>query len=423
MDIDDEAEKPDNSRVYIPHRNALGQDEVLEADQSAYELLHSMSVMWPCLSFDILWDSLGDERQKYPATCYIAAGTQADIPKNNELMIMKMSQLHKTQHDNDDESGSDDDDDALDEDPILEHRSIKHFGGVNRVRALPQRNVKQTVATWSDTGKVHIWDVSADVTALDTPGYTIPKGTRDPIFTIPHRGEGFAIDWSRTVTGMLASGDIHSNIYVTSASNTSYRTDKTPYTSHTSSIEDLQWSPVEKTVFASCSADKSIRIWDTRKKQHVPALTLAGAHDADVNVISWNTKVSSLIASGGDEGGLKVWDLRTWKKDGSEKPTPVASFNWHKAPITSVEWHPTEESVLGASGADDQVTLWDLSVEEDAEEQGGAKPEGLEDVPPQLLFVHQGQTDIKEIHWHKQIPGCMVSTAGSGFNVFKTISV
>lgn len=109
---------------------------------------------------------------------------------------------------------------------------------------------------------------------------------------------------------------------------------------------------------------------------------------------------------------------------------PVASFNWHSAPITSIEWHPSEDSVFAASGADEQVTLWDLSVEQDDDETGRrqtdispAEGKNLKDVPPQLLFVHQGQQDVKEVHWHPQIPGAIVTTAADGFNIFKTISV
>lgn len=102
-------------------------------------------------------------------------------------------------------------------------------------------------------------------------------------------------------------------------------------------------------------------------------------------------------------------------------PSPVASFSWHRAPITSIEWHPTEDSCFAAAGADDQVTLWDLSVEPDEEEQPlarGASGEGrLKDVPAQLLFSHQGQKDVKEVHWHPQIPGAVISTALDGFNV------
>lgn len=33
--------------------------------------------------------------------------------------------------------------------------------------------------------------------------------------------------------------------------------------------------------------------------------------------------------------------------------------------MTTVEWHPKEGSVFASGGADDQIALWDLSVERD----------------------------------------------------------
>jgi len=135
-----------------------------------------------------------------------------------------------------------------------------------------------------------------------------------------------------------------------------------------------------------------------------------------------------MLASGSDEGVFSVWDLRQLSQNAAN-PTPIATFKWHQAPITSIEWHPTDESVLAVAGADDQITLWDFSVEHDAEEtlngtsQKAIVNEAGMEVPPQLMFVHQGQQDVKELHWHRQIPGCVISTAESGFNIFKTISI
>lgn len=79
--------------------------------------------------------------------------------------------------------------------------------------------------------------------------------------------------------------------------------------------------------------------------------------------------------------------------------------------------------MFAASGSDDQISIWDLAVEKDNSEPSSSSNEEEPNVPPQLLFIHQGQTDIKELHWHPQLPGVILSTAHSGFNVFRTISV
>ena len=189
-----------------------------------------------------------------------------------------------------------------------------------------------------------------------------------------------------------------------------------PLTGHTNSVEDIQWSPNEKNVLATCGVDKSIRVWDTRAAPNSACMiTCEDTHASDVNVISWN-KTDPFIASGGDDGVLNIWDLRQF-----QTKKPIATFKHHSNHITTVEWHPTESTVLASGGDDDQIALWDLSVETD--NQQASTNAQLNDLPPQLLFIHQGQKEIKELHWHAQMPGVIFSTAHSGFNVFRTISV
>lgn len=67
----DEAEP--EPETYMPRTSRpLEKDEVLEPDQSVYEMLHRMNVQWPCLSFDVLRVSLAT------STFALNAGQSAD---------------------------------------------------------------------------------------------------------------------------------------------------------------------------------------------------------------------------------------------------------------------------------------------------------------------------------------------------------
>lgn len=386
-------------QVWIPGKGGE-QPEHLEVDNSTYEMLHRMNVEWPMLSFDFVADNLGPQRTKFPLTAYAAGGTQADDRGKNKIILMKMHQLHRTKHD--DGSGSDSDnsqdgDDDLDDDPELQHVSVAHSGAVNRLRVMPQQ--PGIMASWSDAGKVHVWDLNAPLHGL--AGTVAPATTHacEPIFTNDkHKDEGYAVDWSRIVPGQLATGDCKHAILRCKHAEGGFAVDGGAYRGHTASVEDIQWSPTEAEVMASCSVDQTIKIWDARKRDGAAISVKAATND--VNVITWNAKVPYLLASGDEDGHFRVWDLRNFKSG-----QPVADFAWHSQAITSIEWCPDQPSVIAASARDNQVTLWDMSLERDAEAEAEMVAEGIPvpEIPAQLLFIHQGQQDIKEIHWHPQV--------------------
>ncbi len=428
---DDEVESDDGNEsgvdeeVYLPNRK-LSEGEELVCDESAYIMLHSASTGAPCLSFDIVKDKIG-QRESFPMSSVMVAGTQASASHINSVIVMKMSNLHRTTKERDSDLESDaesiesDDEETEEKKPKMACALINHIGSVNRIRAT-EVGEANFAATWSETGKVFVFNISEQLKAVEDPTLlkkyddTNQAQTTKPTFVFRgHRAEGFGLDWSPTDAGVLATGDCNKDIHIWKPTDDgSWIVNQAPLIGHTASVEDIQWSPNEKNVMATCSVDKSIRIWDTRAQpQKACMLTVDNSHDSDVNVISWNKK-EPFIASGGDDGVLKIWDLRQF-----QNKTPIAVFKHHTNHITTVEWNPLDSTVLASGGDDDQIALWDLSVEKDE----GSNDVQLKDLPPQLLFIHQGQKEIKELHFHPQINGVILSTAHSGFNVFKTISV
>lgn len=411
-------------KVYLPGQ-PLDEDERLVYDPSAYVVLHNASTGAPCLSFDIIEDDLGDNRTTFPLSAYAVAGTQSSKRKQNSIILMKFSNLHETykekkSNDSEDDSDSDEDDEQDESKvPAMESVQIRHSGCINRIRSFRYNNTT-LCAAWSDNGVVSILDVKSQLELLEDRMELILRKRKigrenlDALFVFRgHQTEGYAIDWCSTMPGVLATGDCRQNIHIWKPDNASWNVDQRPLVGHSDSVEDLQWSPNEPNVLASCSVDKKICIWDTRDSPATACKLSVVAHTSDVNVISWN-RSEPLIVSGGDDGFLHIWDLRQFKAGNT-----VATLKHHTEAVTTVEWHPSESSVFASGGEDNQIALWDLGVEHDVEETD----EDIKDLPPQLLFIHQGQKDVKELHWHRQIPGLLMSTANSGFNIFKTISV
>ena len=412
----------------------LEPEQKLEMDPSAYKMHHALTAEWPSLSFDFIRDELGDHRTRFPHCLMVVTGSQADTPGSNQLTVMKMSDLARMEVEkeddilgeeydqNKDDSDDESSDDEIDLDPVIEHYSIKHHGGVNRVRCMPQQ--QNIVATWSDTGRVSLFNVESILQRFDASSGKATQQSEIPskaFFSYSqHRSEGYAMDWSSVKKGQFASGDCDGNIHLWNPREDgsgytvtpSYQANENTKSAGTmTSIEDLQWSPSEATVFASAECGGYIRVFDIRAPGRSMLNHRVHKNGSDVNVLSWNSLVTNLLASGSDDGVLSVWDLRKFSQ--GDNLEPLARFTPHKSPITSVEWHPTDESMVGVTD-DMGAYIYDLSVEEDE----SVMTPGKLDIPPQLLFVHSGSEQFKEIHWHPQISSCLMTTALSGYSVF-----
>ena len=357
---------------------------------------------------------------------YAIAGTQAESKKakNNELMVMKLSGLSRMDRDRNEEDSDEEDDDDENAEPILETKSIPMSSTTNRIRAhqVPPSDSSKSPTTFSasmtEDANVLIHDITPHLSAFDNPGTKINPQQSKPVATLRmHSTEGYALDWSPLAPlGKLLSGDNDGKIFLTTrGEGATFIADTKPFSGHQGSVEDIQWSPTEASVFASASSDGTVKVWDVRSKSRRPQLSVQ-VSDTDVNVMSWPHQTAHLLATGADDGQWAVWDLRQWKPSsaGSSTAAPksVASFNFHKEQITSIEWNPNDDSIVAVAAGDNTLTLWDLAVELDDEESKDTAD--AKDVPPQLLFVHYLEM-VKECHWHPQIPGVVMGTGEGGF--------
>ena len=109
-------------------------------------------------------------------------------------------------------------------------------------------------ASFSETGSVHLWNLTNAIRAVDDTrvmsNFKQNSAEYSPFYTFSgHKTEGFALHWSRAAPGQLATGDCNGDIHVWKPVNAGqWSVDKRPYKSHTSSVEDIQWSPNEANV-------------------------------------------------------------------------------------------------------------------------------------------------------------------------------
>lgn len=396
------------------------EEEEFGFTNSIYQSFFQTTFQWPCLSFDIIKDNLGAIRTDFPLTAFFVTATQAGEDDDNTMMVLKVENLQCTKND----------DNLLEEDivddPTVNICQSTHRGCANRVRSMPQN--PHIVATWSDIAGLSVFNISSNIRNLSLE---VEGGVSEEIVSIELE-EGYGLAWSPHVEGLLAFGNNAGELGIIKVYETGYVGLVLGFVAHKESIEDIVFSPNDVNVFATCSSDHHIKMWTVdlscldqidpnnlvdSVKSGVQLVFSWEAHNCDVNVIDWNKIDQQYIVSGGDDGTIKVWDISNMMSslDGTEVKDPeqfvvFTSGDYHKEPITSVEWNPNDSSEFAAACEEGRVTIWDLSVE-------AMDDEKIEGIPEQLLFEHIIE-EPKELHFHPQIPSLLAVTGSSSFDVF-----
>ncbi len=424
-------EKPKQKQKVTPFTGTqqnLGKEEVLEFENRAYDMLHRATTEFACLSCDWLTGKKSEYKiyknekedmicPEYPLDVLAVAGSQASMPSRNQIYVLRFANLSQTKYDDDSERSDDEEEEIAEGNPIILQRTIPTKGAINRIRTMQGYPI---VALWNEAAQVKIYDVQTamdqlmniDIKKLDnskTKGIVSEDSSLLNHWKLAN--EGYGLEWSPLKLGRLVTGAVDGKINIFEAEDelcSRFTKENYYYSFHTDSVEDIQFSPTEPDAFATCSVDGTIKVCDMREHSYKQAQINIKAHDCDINVISWNPLMPNLIASGADDGSIKVFDLRY------PSELPITNVKWHQEAITSIQWQPSDEWTLAAASADNRVSIWDFSVENNEQEVD----EDL-NVPEQVIFIHHGQEDIKELRWHPKYKDVLMTTAHSGFNIFK----
>uniref|UniRef100_T1ISH2 Probable cytosolic iron-sulfur protein assembly protein Ciao1 n=1 Tax=Strigamia maritima TaxID=126957 RepID=T1ISH2_STRMM len=145
---------------------------------------------------------------------------------------------------------------------------------------------------------------------------------------------------------------------------------------HTERVWNLAWNP-DGTQLASCSGDKTIRIWGENGKEWVCQTELCEGHQRTIRSVAWSP-CGKRIASTSFDATTCVWDRK-----GGEFEC-VATLEGHENEVKSAAWAPSGQ-YLATCSRDKSVWIWEVE-------------EGNEFECSEVLPVHQ--QDVKRVKWH-----------------------
>ncbi|XP_010251384.1 PREDICTED: protein TRANSPARENT TESTA GLABRA 1 [Nelumbo nucifera] len=147
---------------------------------------------------------------------------------------------------------------------------------------------------------------------------------------------------------------------------------------HDKEVYDIAWGEVG--VFASVSADGSVRIFDLRDKEHSTIVYESPQPDTPLLRLSWNKQDLRYMATIlMDSNKVVILDIRS-------PGLPVAELERHRACINAIAWAPQSCRHICSAGDDAQALIWELPTV--------AGPNGIDPI-----LAYTAGSEINQLQW------------------------
>lgn len=151
---------------------------------------------------------------------------------------------------------------------------------------------------------------------------------------------------------------------------------------HKDRVWGLAWNPSNPTRLASCSGDKTVRIWDFDSHSPSPSFrctaVLEDTHSRTIRSCAWAPS-GKMLATASFDGSTGIWE------DIGGDFECVSTLDGHENEVKSVSWNAAG-SLLATCGRDKSVLIWEVEP-------------GNEFECVQLLERGHDQ-DVKMVQWH-----------------------
>mmetsp|Transcript_7805 Transcript_7805/g.26877 ORF Transcript_7805/g.26877 Transcript_7805/m.26877 type:complete len:493 (-) Transcript_7805:87-1565(-) len=169
---------------------------------------------------------------------------------------------------------------------------------------------------------------------------------------------------------------------------------------HDREVYDFAWGGAG--VFASVSADGSVRVFDLRDKEHSTIIYESPHPEVPLVRLGWNKQDPRYMATVlMDSSKVIILDIRF--------PTlPVAELQRHQASVNQLAWAPHSSCHICTAGDDAQALIWDLS----------SMSQPLDGSLDPILAYHAG-AEINNLQWSSAQPDWVAIAFSSSVQILR----